>query len=358
MPPQDNQTLAAMMKSQVIAQWEHFSIERLAVTRKTLKQFKAGPLPAAVRVSARKRRGSKITRRSPRGFQNTSSFLALWPDDHQAIFRFPTLAFVVQGQADFPVADYIVHCPQNHFLLFADDVPRPTGGQPHLDGENRRQRHCAVLWFFAPPGTNSVTAYVCHSQNEKHWFEPYHIVHCPEAIPLFQLALRELQREAPQREAPQRETEHDRLIATLSLQTFLRVFARELEAGRFHQAGKSSAPDTLVSGASPISQAQEYVKTHLQQSLTAHHVARQVYMSRNNFMQHFRQQTGQTFHDYVTAQRMEEAERLLRDGDWALSFICSFIGLRPTQFRAQFKKHSGLTPSEFRHQQHKKGQNR
>jgi AraC family transcriptional regulator len=77
-------------------------------------------------------------------------------------------------------------------------------------------------------------------------------------------------------------------------------------------------------------------------------------MSRTNFIRHFRRETGQTFHDYVTAQRMEEAERLLREGEWSLSFIRQFIGLRPTQFLTQFKKHTGLTPAEFRRRYIKK----
>lgn len=335
-----SEPLIAVLETQVVPCWERFGLERLAATKKTLKQFKAQSPPSAVTSIVKKRIGQKAATRSTRGFNNTSSFIESWPEDNQAVFSFPTLVFVVQGQADFPIADYCVQCPPDHFLLFSDGVPRPVGGRPHLECENRDERRCTVLWFFAPPGTNSVIAYLCHSLGEKHWGDDYHIVPSSAAIHLFKVALQELQAE------PQLH----RQIATSCVQAFLLVFLRELKEGRFHQAGKSSTANVRSDGASPVEHAQQYVKSHLDKSLTAECVAREVFMSRNSFIQHFKRETGETFHAFVTRERMEEAHRLLSEGHWLHAFICQFIGLRPTQFRAQFKQHFGVAPSTFRHQ--------
>jgi two-component system response regulator YesN len=71
-------------------------------------------------------------------------------------------------------------------------------------------------------------------------------------------------------------------------------------------------------------------------------------MSRSNFLQHFKKETGQTFHEFVIEQRMEEAGRLLEDGYWSISYVSQYVGLRPAQFRRQFNKHFGMSPAEFR----------
>src|SRR5690606_9580354 len=150
------------------------------------------------------------------------------------------------------------------------------------------------------------------SQCEKHWGESYHIVPSSAAIHLFKVSLQELQEEP--HPYPQ--------IAVPCLQAFLHLFLRELKEGRFHRVGKSSAESFRSTGASPIEQAQQYVKSHLDKSLTAERVAREVFMSRNSFIQHFKEETGETFHEFVTRERMEAAHRLLSEGHWSHTFIC------------------------------------
>lgn len=336
----DIDPLIPIIRSQMIPCWERFGTDRLAVTAQTRTEFEAQSSLALIDTSVKKRIGKRVTSRNRRTFNNTSSFIESWPEDDQATFRYPTLVFTVEGQADFPVADYVIHCPPQHFLLFAAGVPRPIGSRPHFVGDTPKQRQCSVLWFFDPPGTSSVTAYVCHSTANKHWNDGYCMVHRSEVIHLYKLLLREIEGQGK--------------FIDLSFRIFLHFFLRELQEGRFHREGKISAPNAQENSASPIEQAQQYIKTHLNSSLTAANVAGQVYMSRNNFLRHFPRETGQSFHQYVIEQRMEEAGRLLRDGQWSIQYICRFTGLKPTQFRAQFKKYFGMNPSEFRRQPHKR----
>ena len=341
-----NEPLVSILEKQVIPWWERCGLDYFAATAPTLSAFKRQQVPQMMRTSVRKRIGGKTSSRGRRHFNNTNSFREIWSEDDQAIFNYPALVFILEGQADFHVADYIVHCPQSHFLLFSDNVPRPLGIRPHLDGKDG---HCAVLWFFAPPGTNSVVVYACHSRGEEHWSEGYRIVHRLEVVNSFQLFIREVQ---------ERAVGYQR-VASTCFQTFLHLFWRELEEGRFFCEGdKAWSVAVHLRDSSPIQSAQQYVKTHLSQPLTASRVAREVFMSRNRFMQCFAEQTGQTFHQFVTQTRMEEARRLLSEGHWSIVYICRFIGLKPTQFRAQFRSYFGLTPSELRKQLQIKVQNR
>lgn len=343
--------LISILETKVIPWWERCSFEHLAVTALTLSAFKRQQVPEMMRTSVKKRVSKKVTLRSVRDYNNTSSFIESWPEDNQSVFRFPALAFVVSGQADFNVADYLIHSPEGHFLLFRNNVPRPTGGQSHLEGKNIDQKECSVLWFFAPPGTNSVVSYICHSYGAEHWFERdtyYHIVHHQAVLRTFTLFLEESQELAP----------GNKKSTDLIFQAFLHLFLRELNEGRFHLAGSSSGSNEKKNGVSSVEQAKQYIRTHLNEPLTTEYIARKFYMSRNSFIQHFTRETGQTFHEFVTTERMEEAHRLLSEGYWAVTTLCGFIGLRPNQFRAQFKARFGLTPSEFRSQVQIKRQNR
>jgi AraC-like DNA-binding protein len=343
----DEEPLIAILKSQIIPCWERFGAERLAVVAKTIKQFEAQSLPEFMRASIKKRVGKKTTSSRTRIYNNTSAFVETWPEDAQALILHPTLAFVLEGQADLHVADYLVHCPRDHFLLFTDDVPRGTGERSHLEGKDAAQRYCEVLWIFTPPGTNSVTMSICYSRGAEHWIDEYCIVHHHEAISLFKLFVREAQ------EKPQGYQD----IATTSLQLLLRLLLRELLQGRFHRTGKSSVIGSQETAQTQIEQATQYVQTHLNQNLTAAVVARAIYMSRSSFIRHFTQETEQSFHQFVINERMEEACRLLRDGYWSISFVSQSVGLKPSQFRNQFKSHFGISPSEFREQIQRKDKN-
>lgn len=347
--PKDIEPLIPILADKIIPCWECRALESLAVTAPALTSFRRQELPGMMRASVKKRTGRKASRRGTRNYNNSNSYRQLWEEDGQAVYNYPALIFVVEGQADFHVADYVVHCPQNHFLLFSDDVPRPKGGAPHLEGTNQRAGHCAVLWFFAPPGTNSVIAYVCHSRGNEHWSDGYRIVHQADAVHSFKLFVREIQERAADYQP----------VARSALQTFLHLFLRELQTGRFLGGRNTTAHAPPQSQAlSPAEQAQQYVRDHLNQPLTTTGVAREVYMSRNSFLQHFKRETGQTFHDFVIGERMREAHRLLHEGHWSIAFVCRFIGLKPSQFRALFKSRFGVSPSEFRRQAQTKGQNR
>ncbi len=63
----------------------------------------------------------------------------------------------------------------------------------------------------------------------------------------------------------------------------------------------------------------------------------------------FKRETKQTFSDYVTGIRMEEAKRLLRESNLRIYEIAEAVGYADLQhFGQMFKKRVGLTPKEYR----------
>lgn len=66
----------------------------------------------------------------------------------------------------------------------------------------------------------------------------------------------------------------------------------------------------------------------------------------------FKQQVGQPVTAYLTAHRMERAKMLLSHTDIPIADICEYVGVAGrSYFHALFKKHTGLTPVEYRSSQ-------
>jgi YesN/AraC family two-component response regulator len=85
------------------------------------------------------------------------------------------------------------------------------------------------------------------------------------------------------------------------------------------------------------------------ESISLDRVARKVNISPNYFSAMFSQEVGQTFVEYLTSKRIDEAKRMLRQTDKRSSEIAFAVGYKdPHYFSFVFKKVSGCTPSEYR----------
>ena len=78
-------------------------------------------------------------------------------------------------------------------------------------------------------------------------------------------------------------------------------------------------------------------------------VASNVNVSSNHFSAIFRKETGETFIDYLTRVRMENAKELLACTSMKTSEIGFEVGYRdPHYFSYIFKKTTGMSPKEYR----------
>lgn len=71
--------------------------------------------------------------------------------------------------------------------------------------------------------------------------------------------------------------------------------------------------------------------------------------SRYHFVRVFRDVYGQTPGQYLSRRRIERAEDLLRTAGLSVTEICTLVGFTSLgSFSSAFKRHTGLTPTEYR----------
>lgn len=101
-----------------------------------------------------------------------------------------------------------------------------------------------------------------------------------------------------------------------------------------------------------IHQAKEYIEQHYADpNLSLNEVAACANLSASHFSVVFSQETHQTFKEYLTEIRMTRAKELLRMTTLRSADIAYKVGYNdPHYFSSVFKKHTGLSPIEFRSQ--------
>ena len=79
--------------------------------------------------------------------------------------------------------------------------------------------------------------------------------------------------------------------------------------------------------------------------------AKAVNTSVRYFCKVFKNYTGITFVEYLTRLRIEKSKSLLLNPHKRISEVAFEVGFESlTQFNRSFKKHTGMTPTEFRTQ--------
>jgi AraC family transcriptional regulator len=93
----------------------------------------------------------------------------------------------------------------------------------------------------------------------------------------------------------------------------------------------------------------EYIQTHLSHDLQLAELAALAGLSPHYFTQLFRQSIGQSPHQYVLAQRIERAKRLLRNRSLSALDIALCLGFADaSHFSKVFRRCVGSTPSGYR----------
>jgi two-component system response regulator YesN len=95
--------------------------------------------------------------------------------------------------------------------------------------------------------------------------------------------------------------------------------------------------------------AKEYIHRCLSSDIGVEEVADHLGISNSYFSLLFKAHFGETFVEYVTKQRMEQAKSMLRASDKSIAKICALVGYAQRRyFTKVFQKYTGMTPSEYR----------
>jgi len=98
-----------------------------------------------------------------------------------------------------------------------------------------------------------------------------------------------------------------------------------------------------------------YIDQKYKEDISMEQSAEYVNLSPHYFSKLFKQHAGETFIDYLTRLRINEAKLLIVEERFSLKEICYEVGYKdPNYFSRVFKKATGMTPSEYRQQLMKK----
>jgi len=98
-----------------------------------------------------------------------------------------------------------------------------------------------------------------------------------------------------------------------------------------------------------IKQAKDYINAHLNEKLSLEVIAATIGMSQYHFCRVFKETTGLTPWQYVIKKRIELAKQLLKIPQLSIVEISHQLGYStPAQFSNFFRKHMGISPSNYR----------
>lgn len=98
-----------------------------------------------------------------------------------------------------------------------------------------------------------------------------------------------------------------------------------------------------------VVQAQEYIEQHYQDKITVEDLCEKYGIGRRTFERRFKKATSNTVIEYIQRIKIEAAKKQLENARRTINEVMYEVGYLDTKaFREVFKKHSGMTPAEYR----------
>lgn len=101
---------------------------------------------------------------------------------------------------------------------------------------------------------------------------------------------------------------------------------------------------------SVIKKAQDYImQNYPNPDISLNSIAKYVYLNPTYFSKLYKKETGESYIEFITNVRMEEAKRLIRESNAKIADIGCAVGYQNAQyFCTLFKKMTGVSPAEYR----------
>ena len=108
----------------------------------------------------------------------------------------------------------------------------------------------------------------------------------------------------------------------------------------------------LYSGKSPlIKKICIYVMGNVENNISITTISEALFITKNHIGDIFKQETGMTVGEYITMVKIERAKQLVAEGTFKNYEIAEKLGYSNVEYFAKlFKKNTGLTPMEFKHE--------
>lgn len=99
-----------------------------------------------------------------------------------------------------------------------------------------------------------------------------------------------------------------------------------------------------------VEQAKTFIDTHFSEKITQNEIAKAVYLTPGHLSKVFKRQTGVSLNQYINDRRMSMAKELLANSDIDINEVASRSGFGSSSyFITYFRKNTGKTPKEYRH---------
>ncbi|MFM2482691.1 GlxA family transcriptional regulator [Celerinatantimonas sp. YJH-8] len=144
------------------------------------------------------------------------------------------------------------------------------------------------------------------------------------------------------------------MILYLITEFFGQRIASIIETQYGHEVSKTSSQPFYEIGGQlqfdeSIALAQDWMKRHLSDAITAQIIADQCSLPLRTFNRKFKEQVGQTPHQYLQQIRINAAQQLLRDFSMSIQDVAEQVGYKDSyHFATRFKQICHFTPSEYR----------
>jgi len=326
--------LSESLRIKLIPWSQQSNCERFIVAR---SKMNSAEMPDGVALKRRKIVGPRVIVKNRREYRNARNQMAKWPEARMDEWTQYKMVCVLAGGIDFHVSHYAVQCGEGFYLLLPPGIPQ-TSAPYHAAGVS-----CDVLNIVLY--SHALQCFISHAQpgqKQVHHSENY-LFKSSRLVEIFRMLTEELTEGQ----------KHARHISGNLLEIFWLVLQREVETERYTHPGPHGRPGAMQIKKENVSDFKtellQYVQTHLNQNLTLEKVSRGMYLSRTQFVRRMHQETGTSFVKFLTEYRIGEAKVLLRDSDWTVSAIASFLGFTSsTYFQSVFRRVTGKTPSGYR----------
>ena len=122
-----------------------------------------------------------------------------------------------------------------------------------------------------------------------------------------------------------------------------------LSMPRGRQSGYSVVQISRPHSDDKIRQTEQYLQQHFDSSVSIDSLAERVGMGPRNFIRRFKAATGRVPGAYIQTLRVSAAKEMLEHGTSSIQTVSSKIGYEDIGFfRNLFKRHTGMTPGEYR----------
>ena len=115
------------------------------------------------------------------------------------------------------------------------------------------------------------------------------------------------------------------------------------------QSGYAVVPLSRPHSDPRIRKAEDYLRAHFREEVGIDALARRAAMSPRTFIRRFKAATGRLPGEYMQRMRITAAREMLEKDALPVQAVCEKVGYADLNFfRALFKRHTGMTPAEYR----------